>query len=158
MADAGRLARRNGFLHLPEHGAQLRAADKIVAERALPMLLDGRFDPPWVRDIANDAHLPEAQVRQVLARLAQAGEVFQVVKDLYYHPQAVQELASLARGIGRRESTITAANFRDAAGLGRKRAIQILEFFDRIGFLRRVGDAHLLRTGTPLFPDGEPPS
>jgi selenocysteine-specific elongation factor len=155
MAQAGKLARRNGFLHLPEHGAQLRAADKIVAERALPLLLDGRFDPPWVRDIANHAHLPEAQVRQVLARLAQGGEVFQVVKDLYYHPRVVQELASLARGIASRQSTITAAAFRDATGLGRKRAIQILEFFDRIGFLRRVGDAHLLRTGTPLFPEEE---
>jgi selenocysteine-specific elongation factor len=155
MAQAGKLARRNGFLHLPEHGAQLRAADKIVAERALPLLLDGRFDPPWVRDIANHAHLPEAQVRQVLARLAQGGEVFQVVKDLYYHPRVVQELASLARGIASSQSTITAAAFRDATGLGRKRAIQILEFFDRIGFLRRVGDAHLLRTGTPLFPEEE---
>jgi selenocysteine-specific elongation factor len=160
MAQAGKLARRNGFLHLPEHGAQLRAADKIVAERALPMLLDGRFDPPWVRDIAGNAHLPEAQVRQVLARMAQGGEVFQVVKDLYYHPQVVQQLASLARGIAQREGIIIAASFRDATGLGRKRAIQILEFFDRIGFLRRVGDAHLLRTGTPLFPEeeGEPAS
>jgi selenocysteine-specific elongation factor len=91
----------------------------------------------------------------VLARLAQGGEVFQVVKDLYYHPRVVQELASLARGIASSQSTITAAAFRDATGLGRKRAIQILEFFDRIGFLRRVGDAHLLRTGTPLFPEEE---
>ena len=37
----------------------------------------------------------------------------------------------------------------------RKRAIQILEFFDRIGFLRRVSDSHLLRPGTPLFPAGK---
>jgi selenocysteine-specific elongation factor len=65
----------------------------------------------------------------------------------------VQQLASMARGIGQREGGITAASFRDATGLGRKRAIQILEFFDRIGYLHRVGDAHLLRTGTPLFPD-----
>lgn len=34
---------------------------------------------------------------------------------------------------------------------GRKRAIQLLEFFDRVGFTRRVKDAHLLRPGTPLF-------
>lgn len=44
-----------------------------------------------------------------------------------------------------------AAAFRDATGLGRKRAIQLLEFFDRVGFTRRVKDAHLLRPGTPLF-------
>ena len=57
--------------------------------------------------------------------------------------------------IEQRDGEVLAASFRDATGLGRKRAIQILEFFDRIGFLRRVGDTHLLRPGTPLFPAGE---
>ena len=38
-----------------------------------------------------------------------------------------------------------AASLRDRIGTGRKLAIQILEFFDRVGYTRRVGDAHLLR-------------
>jgi selenocysteine-specific elongation factor len=153
MAGSGRLAQRNGFLHLPEHGMALLAAEKAVAERALPLLLAGRFDPPWVRDIAGTAKLPESQVRQVLARMAKAADVFQIVKDLYYHPEVVQQLASIARGIERSEGAIATGSFRDATGLGRKRAIQILEFFDRIGFLRRVGETRLLRTGTRLFPE-----
>ena len=37
------------------------------------------------------------------------------------------------------------ATFRDASGLGRKRAIQVLEYFDRVGYTRRVGNGHLLR-------------
>jgi len=151
MVVDGRIGRRSGFIHLPSHGAQLREAERVVAQRALPMLQQGRFDPPWVRDIAGTARLPEAQVRSVLARLAKSGEVFQVVRDLYYHPLVVHELAQLAREIEAREGQVVAASFRDATGLGRKRAIQILEFFDRIGYLRRVGDAHLVRPGTPLF-------
>ncbi len=153
LVQAGKIARRSGFVHLAEHGAELREAERVVAQRALPLLLQGRFDPPWVRDIAGTARLPEAQVRSVLARLAKGGEVFQIVKDLYYHPQAMQQLAGLVRAIEAREGLVLAASFRDATGLGRKRAIQILEFFDRIGFLRRVGDSHLLRPGTPLFPE-----
>ena len=46
---------------------------------------------------------------------------------------------------------VVAAQFRDATALGRKRAIQILEYFDRIGLLRRVGDTHKLRTDSKLF-------
>ncbi len=149
------LARRAGFVHLPEHGVQLREAERVVAQRALPLLLQGRFDPPWVRDIAGSTGIAEVQVRNVLGRLAKGGEVFQIVKDLFYHPKVVQELADLARCIEQRDGEVLAASFRDATGLGRKRAIQILEFFDRIGFLRRVGDTHLLRPGTPLFPAGE---
>lgn len=158
MNEAGVLARRNGFLHLPEHGVALRAAEQIVAEHALPMLREGRFDPPWVRDIALQARLPEAQVRQVLGRMARGGDVYQVVKDLFYHPAVMQELAALARKLAAEEAggQVTAARFRDLTGLGRKRAIQILEFFDRIGLLRRVGDVHLLRPGTLLFSEKSP--
>ena len=158
MNEAGVLARRNGFLHLPEHGVALRAAEQIVAEHALPMLREGRFDPPWVRDIALQARLPEAQVRQVLGRMARGGDVYQVVKDLFYHPAVMHELAALARKLAAEEAggQVTAARFRDLTGLGRKRAIQILEFFDRIGLLRRVGDVHLLRPGTLLFSEKSP--
>ncbi len=46
---------------------------------------------------------------------------------------------------------VAAGAFRDATGLGRKRAIQLLEHFDRIGLLRRVGDVHRLRTDSQLF-------
>jgi selenocysteine-specific elongation factor len=169
MAADGMLTMRNGFVHLAEHGIALHTAEKVVAERALPLLLDGRFDPPWVRDIAAAIQLPEIQVRQVLMRMAKGGNAHQVVKDLYYHPHSMQQLAAIARRIGQQgvagntaiagavlpaadSAWITAAAFRDATGLGRKRAIQILEFFDRIGFLRRVGDVHLLRTGTLMFP------
>ena len=151
LVKQSKLGSRHGFLHLPEHGEQLRQADLVVAQRALPLLLQGRFDPPWIRDMAADTRLPETQLRSVLSRLAKTGQVHQVVKDLYYHPKVVQELSQLARELIAEHGALVAADFRDATGLGRKRAIQILEFFDRIGFLRRVGDHHLLRPGTALF-------
>src|SRR5690606_41623232 len=62
----------------------------------------------------------------------------------------IETLAGLAREIAARDGAITAAAFRDVTGLGRKRAIQILEFFDRVGLLRRVGDRHLDRKSTRL--------
>lgn len=46
---------------------------------------------------------------------------------------------------------LTVAKFRDASGLGRKRAVQMLEFFDRIGLCRRVGDTHVLRLESEVF-------
>lgn len=52
---------------------------------------------------------------------------------------------------GHGQLVLTVAAFRDASGLGRKRAVQVLEFFDRIGLCRRVGDTHILRTESLLF-------
>jgi selenocysteine-specific elongation factor len=91
-------------------------------------------------------------MRLTIARLAQRGEVHQVVRDLVYSDATVHELARLAREVAASQGgVITAALFRDATRLGRKRAIQILEYFDRVGLLRRVGDTHRLRTDSALF-------
>ena len=65
--------------------------------------------------------------------------------------QLIERLAEIARACNSSDAGLQAAAFRDATGLGRKRAIQLLEFFDRVGFTRRVKDQHLLRPGTSLF-------
>jgi len=147
----GRIARQGAFLQLPEHAVRLSEQEQRLAQRILPLLQAGDADPPWVRDLAQDLKQSESAVRATLARQAQRGAVFQVVKDLYLHRSTVAKLASTVREIAHRDGAVRAAAFRDATGLGRKRAIQILEFFDRIGLLRRVRDDHLVRPGTQLF-------
>ena len=47
--------------------------------------------------------------------------------------------------LAQQHTVARAAEFRDRIGTGRKLAIQILEFFDRVGYTRRVRDVHLLR-------------
>jgi selenocysteine-specific elongation factor len=81
----------------------------------------------------------------VLRKLVGQGEVYQVVRDLYYDRHAIAELAAILEACHRAHGAVHAAHFRDAVGLGRKRAIQVLEFFDRIGHTRRIRDAHVLR-------------
>ena len=63
----------------------LDAADQALAATLLPPIEAGRFDPPWVRDLANAQRVPEERVRQLLRKLARQGELFQVVHDLFYH-------------------------------------------------------------------------
>ena len=147
----GDVRQRGTQLHLPEHGVQLSALDQRIAQKLMPALVAGGFDPPWVRTLAATARESEALVRTVMERLAQRGELHQIVKDLYYAPEAVTQLAGIARKLAACDGEVRAAAFRDATGLGRKRAIQVLEFFDRVGLLQRVQDAHRLRRDTMLF-------
>ena len=113
--------------------------------RLQPLIAAGRFDPPWVRDLAASAHEPEARVREVLRKQVTQNTVYQVVRDLFYDRECIGELAALVTTIAQEHGAVNAARYRDAVGLGRKRAIQILEFFDRVGFTRRVQDSHVLR-------------
>jgi selenocysteine-specific elongation factor len=149
----GRVQRRGARVHLPEHGVRLSAAETRIAEQVTPALANAGIEGTWVRDLARDARVPEPLMRSTLARLGQRGELHQVVRDLYLAPAAVARLAHTARGVAARHGAVTAASFRDASGLGRKRAIQVLEYFDRVGLLRRVGDVHRLRGDSQLFAD-----
>ena len=143
----GGLAQTGAWLHLPGHSVQLSQAEEALAQQLLPALQAGRFDPPWVRDLAQDTRAGEEPVRQLLRKLARQGLVFQIVKDLFYAARCMDELATLVHQLAQHteQKEVEAKAFRDATGLGRKRAIQILEFFDRVGYTRRVRDAHLLR-------------
>jgi selenocysteine-specific elongation factor len=157
MAQAGRLRRNGPWLHLPGHGIALDAAEEALAARLLAHLGAGAFDPPWVRDLARVEAEPEERVRRLLRTLALQGETCQVVRDLFYHHEHMRALAALARSIAADDGAVAAARFRDATGLGRKRAIQILEFFDRTGLTRRVRDSHLLREDSAWLQDAGMP-
>lgn len=158
MIAVGTIRRTGPWLHLPEHSNAPSPQERALVDRILPRLLDARFDPPWVRDLAKDLSQPELQLRGAMIRASKRGELFQIVRDLFYHPVAIRNLAALANGLQDADGEVRAAAFRDGTGLGRKRAIQILEFFDRVGFTRRVSDRHIVRTDNllllndPLFP------
>lgn len=150
----GAIAVRGAFVHLPAHGVQLSAAEQRIAQKVAPRLAEAGAEGAWARDLAKDCAEPEPLVRATLARLARQGELHQVVKDLYCDTATLGRLADIARRLSAAQGVVTAAAFRDATGLGRKRAIQHLEHFDRVGLLRRVGDEHRLRADSALFAEG----
>jgi selenocysteine-specific elongation factor len=164
LRGAAQVGGSGAFVHLPEHAVALSATEKRIAQKTAATLLKAGFEGAWARDLARDCGEAEALVRTTLARLAQRGELHQVVKDLYYPPSTLVTLATVARRLAADNppigadrcpgAALTAAGFRDATGLGRKRAIQILEYFDRVGLLRRVGDDHRLRADSDLFKAG----
>jgi selenocysteine-specific elongation factor len=146
------MVRSGAWLHLAEHTVSLDASEEVLAAKLLPLIAQGRFDPPWVRDLASSLQEPEEKVRQLLRKLARRGELYQVIRDLFYHPDVVRELARLVAALaGQHDGAVGASAFRDASGLGRKRAIQILEFFDRVGYTRFQRDLRIVRADSRLL-------
>jgi len=146
---AGRIAQTRAWLHLPEHRASVSAADRDLFAVLKPLLDAAPYNPPRVRDVFKASGTPEDAVRQLFKRLARAGELYPVAHDHYFTAAAVSRLATIVAELHARDGAIRAAAFRSViypqGEGGRKVAIQILEFFDRIGYTRRVRDDHLLR-------------
>jgi len=152
---AGRLAAARAWLHLPEHQASLAAGDRDLFAVLKPLLDAQPLGPPRVRDIAKASGTAEDVVRQLFRRVARAGELYPVAHDHYFTANAVAQLAAIVAELNAEKGAARAADLRDIiyrdGGGGRKVTIHILEFFDRIGYTRRVRDEHMLRadSGTP---------
>jgi selenocysteine-specific elongation factor len=146
---AGALARRGAFVGDPAHTAELARAERVRWERIKPLLMEHRFQPPRVRDLARHTGMGESEVRALLRRVARVGEVTLVAHDHYFLEDAVTALAGIVGELSAEHGAARAAEFRDRIGTGRKLAIQILEFFDRVGYTRRVRDEHHVRRDHP---------
>lgn len=147
LLDQRQLAQTGAWLHQSGHSVQLSAAEEAQAAALLASLEAGQFDPPWVRELAQAHRLEENATRQLLRKLARQGRLHQVVKDLFYSPASIDALQGIFARLAAQNprNAVEARHFRDATGLGRKRAIQVLEYFDRSGYTRRIRNAHVLR-------------
>ncbi|MHB8535287.1 MAG: selenocysteine-specific translation elongation factor, partial [Sulfuricaulis sp.] len=150
MLAGQRVARRGPWLHLPTHRVTLTGAEEKLWRAVAPLLRASPFQPPWVRDIARTLTAPEPPVRSLLQRVTMLGDTYEVMRDRFFTREAIAELARIVSELATENGAVTASEFRDHIGTGRKLAIRILEYFDKTGFSRRVGDAHCVRDPTLL--------
>jgi len=145
LLGAGSIAQTGPWLHAPDHQVRLTADEEKLWVRVRPLLQQTPFHPPRVRDLAHALHVEEERMRRLLMHVARIGEVYPVAHDHYFTHAAVTELAEVIRELALERGAASASAFRDRIATGRKLAIHILEFFDRVGFTRRVRDTHVLR-------------
>ncbi|NWK77049.1 selenocysteine-specific translation elongation factor [Aquitalea sp. LB_tupeE] len=143
LLQQGQLCQTRGWLHLPGHVLSFSAQEQEQWQRLAPCFTSK--EPQWVRDLAHQHAMEETDMRRLLHKAARLGHVVAVVQDRYFATQHVHQMADIIRALCEQHGHADAASFRDQLGCGRKLAIQILEFYDRSGFTRRLADRHLLR-------------
>ena len=142
LAEARQVEVQGTTVRLPGHDATSNAADEEMWRAVLPALLARRFATPTLAELARDLGLNERTLRDFLQRKSKTGEVMRVAADLFYPKATLATLAANAALVARSASKglFSAAQYRDATGIGRTRAIKILEFFDTLGITQRIGD------------------
>ena len=141
----GEIVQTRAWLHLPSHEAKVSSADRDLFGTLSPLLEATPYNPPRVRDVFRATGIAEETVRQLFRRMARTGTLYPVAHDHYFTAAAVAALAQIVSQLCAENGAARAAALRDRIGGGRKVAIQILEFFDRTGYTRRVQDEHRLR-------------
>jgi selenocysteine-specific elongation factor len=137
-----RVMRDGSSLCLPGHRPALAAPDAALWERIQPLLDVDGLRPPRVRELAEELGVELRPLERLLNHATRMGMLYRVADNRYYLPETVRSLARKAEQLAGRtaDNRFDARAYRDATGIGRNVTIQVLEFFDRQGLTRRVGD------------------
>ena len=141
LIDGGDVVRNGAHLHRPGHRTGKADADAALRALVEPLLDAGGTRPPRVVELAEALGMEVKAVEGFLRRSVRQGRLHAVAPNRFYPPEAlldlgrtVEELAAAA------EEGFSVKAFRDSTGIGRNLAIEVLEYFDKIGMTRRSGD------------------
>ncbi len=134
--------REGAALRLPGHRPVLDADDEALWPHLRALLDAPTLRPPRIRELAASLGMELEAVEATLARLERFGRVQRVAANRVFLPATVDQLAVAARALAATppEYAFTAAAYTARTGIGRNLAIQVLEYLDRQGVTRRVGD------------------
>jgi len=139
LAD-GRIRETGGHFHKPGHRPALPPDDDALLRR-IEALLDTAPQPPSIGDIAKSLGIAFRTVDAFVTKMSNLGYLVRVGANHALRPARIGALATIVEGIAQAHPDgFDARAFRDAAGIGRNLAIDVLEYFDRRGFTRRYGD------------------
>ena len=130
------LANTRGWLHLAAHQLQLTQPE-LQCWHQIEQLMTTDPQPWWIRDLASAMGENEESLRKLGYKLAQLSYVAAIVKDRYVSHQYLVQMATEIRQHTAQHQKLETAEFRNISQLGRKVAIQLLEYFDKIGFTKR---------------------
>ncbi len=137
---AGELVLRDGHVARPGFAPRLAGGEELVG-KVLSAIEGAGLQPPTVDEL--EQKLERRDLLPILKRLASEQKVVAVEGSWFFSADALNRFVTTIKEVAQNEP-VTPSNLRDRLGLSRKYLIPLLEWADRSGVTRRVGDARVL--------------
>jgi selenocysteine-specific elongation factor len=121
--------------HRPSLPLELLSA----AENICAALSASRFDPPDRKEFSQDRKL-----QQALRFLIDKGEIVEISKEIVVLREAAEQMQNTIADFLSEKGSATASQLRQKIGTTRRVIIPVLEYLDRAGVTRRIGDERVL--------------
>ena len=138
------------FVRLSSHNIGLSEADTRLKEKLAKVYLEAGVEAPTVDEAFSRAGVASTgrnQARKVLQLLIDDGSVVRIQPEMFMHKTVKDSLKAKLSDYGSRnepQRLIDVAAFKELAGVSRKYAIPLLEYFDSERVTRRAGDKRLI--------------
>jgi selenocysteine-specific elongation factor len=130
---------------LAGHSKSVSGAQQDGVARLIGIVRQGGAQPVRRGALFDGAGVDEKAGQQLLNLATHAGQLVRVKDDLYYTPDTLQGIEARLREHLKAHEKITVIGFKDLAGVTRKHAVDLLEYFDAQRVTLRLEDHRVLR-------------
>jgi selenocysteine-specific elongation factor len=146
----GTIVREKGHVRLAAHNIEISEEEKLVLERLRKLYAEAKLEAPKLEDALELATagigLKSGHGRKIFQLLLNSGELVKITEDFYFSRPEIESLVEKVKAFaeGTADRLIDVPKFKEIAGISRKYAIPLLEYFDRERVTRRAGDKRLV--------------
>ena len=136
---------RNSFIRFENQIARVSHQPSLplellsVVENIRAAFSTRRFDPPDRKALSQDRNL-----QQALRFLIDKGEVVEITREIVVLREAAEQMQNTIAEFLSKNGSATASQLRQKIGTTRRVIIPFLEYLDRTGVTRRIGDERVL--------------
>ena len=137
-------------VRLAGHSSELTPGESTARSKLESIYQAAKFEPPKLKEALEEAvdvsKLKLDNVRRIFQLLIDAGRVVKISDEFYFHSVQIADLKSKLAAFrdASPDHTIDVAEFKELAGVSRKYAIPLLEYFDREKVTVRSGEKRLI--------------
>ena len=146
----GAIVRERLGLRLPTHEAGLQGEDAALWQKVATYIEADGLRPGSLADIANTLDIPQRRLQSFLTSAGRHGLAHRISNTRYLTRAQLSSLRVLAEQTAAQnaDGALEVRAFRDATEIGRNMAIEVLEYFDKLGYTARRGDAREIKRST----------
>ena len=147
LVEEQRLNSRGTRFHLPSHNIRISVRDQQLLDRVAPKLAPRSGTPLSLHQAAADLKVDLKTLEMALKTASRLGKMVLIGKNRYAPTHFVAKLGVVAERLAANSADrcFTTAEYRKQTTLGRNFVIDVLEYFDQIGFTERNGNTRYIR-------------
>jgi len=141
----GTVIERKHCLALPDHCESFTEAQQKLLTTVESLFSARLFNPPKLEEIVQDTAASLEEAEKTIKILIEQEQLIQIERNLFFHRKAIDKARELLIDYIEKEGLLESVKFKYLLDTTRKFAIPLLDYFDRIGVTKRVGNTRYLK-------------
>ncbi len=150
LANEGKIVSENETVRATSHRVEFSTVETALNDKIRAIFQQARLEVPKLNDALAEAvsgtkfSTPDA--RKFFQRFLDSGDIVKVTDEFYFSRESIDRLTTTVREYadGTTDRVINVPSFKEIAGVSRKYAIPLLEYFDRSKITQRAGDKRII--------------